>query len=101
MHCAFRKTKTTKQRSLPRRVCRMKPAKELDAASQTIVKKVQDYTITWLDFSVQPLCALCPVVETSRSKLTTETQSTQRLHREEFKLGHCFPTCKVRRLTST
>src|SRR4051794_37716446 len=37
MRCAFRKTKTTKQRSLPRRVYRMKPAKESDAASQTIV----------------------------------------------------------------
>src|SRR5215208_2983328 len=36
-------------------------------------------------FSVQPLCALCLCGETLLSKTTTETQSTQRLHREEFR----------------
>jgi hypothetical protein len=41
------------------------------------------------DFSVQPLCSLSPWL--CWPEITTETQRTQRLHREkQFQLGHAY-----------
>src|SRR6185369_3857595 len=49
-------------------------------------------------FSVQPLRSLCLCGDLCTQPFTTETQRTQRLHREEF---HCFLLLSPRTVTLT
>src|SRR5436190_7942096 len=49
-----------------------------------IVYRITEWCLN-LNFSVQPLCSLC-LCGSPCSKTTTETQRTQRLHREEAQI---------------